>query len=504
MAFLRYRLSVAVLALAAHPGLGAAEPPAPGVLPAADLQADVALFRRAYETLHPGLYRYQSHAAIDADFRVLEQALSRDATLAAAFVAFSEFTAKIKCGHSYPNFFNQPDAVADSLFKNQDRLPFYFKWIDGRMIVTRDFSGDPDLRPGTEVTAINATPVTKVLERLLTVSRADGSNDAKRIANLEVTGSERFEAFDIYFPLLFPHPGPAITLQLIPYGADSQHPATVHVRALTYAERIAPIAAQEKARSGGNAPLWDSRFLPDGTAVLRMPTWDTYNSSWDWQASLSAFFDEIVGRSSPRLVIDLRGNEGGTDVGDAILAHLIRAPLRKPETVRLVRYRKVPPDLAPYVKTWDPSFKDWGARAVDLGNGFYSLSDPPSAAEGVIAPAAHPYTGEVFVLVDASNSSATFLFAQAVQQFKLGTLVGQPTGGNRRGINGGAFLFLHLPHSGIEIDIPLIGQYPVADQPDQGLIPDVRLSETVADIATGSDGELGALTAAWAAGRRLP
>ena len=45
------------------------------------------------------------------------------------------------------------------------------------------------------------------------------------------------------------------------------------------------------------------------------------------------------------------------------------------------------------------------------------------------------------VLVNAANSSATFQFAKLVKDNQLGTLVGQPTGGNQRGINGGAFFF---------------------------------------------------------------
>ncbi|MCS3810253.1 hypothetical protein FHY19_003321 [Xanthomonas arboricola] len=62
-------------------------------------------------------------------------------------------------------------------------------------------------------------------------------------------------------------------------------------------------------------------------------------------------------------------------------------------------------------------------------------------------------SGRVFVLTSADNSSATFEFARQLQRNGLATLVGQPTGGNLRGINGGAFFFLHLPNSHIEVDL---------------------------------------------------
>lgn len=82
-----------------------------------------------------------------------------------------------------------------------------------------------------------------------------------------------------------------------------------------------------------------------------------------------------------------------------------------------------------------------------------------------------------------------------MQQSKLGTLVGQSTGGNQRGINGGAFFFLRLPKSQIELDLPLIGSFPVSPQPDQGLTPDVVVTLTLQDIVEGKDPEMAAVYA---------
>ena len=66
------------------------------------------------------------------------------------------------------------------------------------------------------------------------------------------------------------------------------------------------------------------------------------------------------------------------------------------------------------------------------------------------------------MLIDAQNSSATFQFANFIQTNRPGRLIGQPTGGNRRGINGGAFFFLRLPASGLEADVPLMDVSPMA------------------------------------------
>lgn len=157
----------------------------------------------------------------------------------------------------------------------------------------------------------------------------------------------------------------------------------------------------------------------------------------------------------------------------------------------------VPNDLVPYLDTWDPSFRNWGKAAIEENGGFYRLrrdaDDDPGSS---IAPATPTFTGRLWVLVGAVNSSATFEFAQTVRQNGLGKLVGQKTGGNQRGINGGAFFFLRLPNSGIELDLPLIGQFPAEAKPDAGLEPDILVTPTPEDLAKGRDVEMAAVRAA--------
>ena len=169
---------------------------------------------------------------------------------------------------------------------------------------------------------------------------------------------------------------------------------------------------------------------------------------------------------------------------------------------RLVRYRKVPDDLAPYLTTWDPSFKNWGDQAVELPNPWPTAPPVPyflltkyddDASGDRLQPAAKHFCGKVYVLVDATNSSATFQFAQIIQQQKLGLLVGEPTGGSQRGINGGSLFFLGLPNSKIELDVPLIGTFPPEPMPDAGLTPDILIKRKQRDVEDARDAALDAV-----------
>jgi C-terminal processing protease CtpA/Prc len=480
-------------ALAAPPAGPLLAAPEPARLEVAALQADVDVLERAFRELHPGLERYLSPAGVDASFAALRRAYARPRTLADAYLALARFAATLRCGHTYPNFFNQSRTVQARLFEATPRLPFHFRWIDRRMVVTRDFTPDAALPRGTIVTRVDGVPAATILARLLPLARADGANDAKRIDQLNVTGDSRYEAFDVYFPLVHPLRGDAVTLIVQRPGAGGA--SRVAVRMLSYAERAASMVAG--ADSDPDAPRFEWRELDGGAAYLRMPSWAMYSGKWAWRPWLAAHLDALVARGAPALIVDLRGNEGGEDVGDELLRRLVATDLPVAAMKRLVRYRAVPDALRPVLDTWDPSFRDWGNDATELDRPwptapsahYFALAgdDPAVDARTVIRPLPPRFAGQVYVLVDAANSSATFQFAALVQREHLGILVGEPTGGNRRGLNGGAFFFLRLPHSGLEIDLPLIGTFPREPEPDAGLVPDLYVPITAADVSAGRD-----------------
>ncbi|BCT93465.1 hypothetical protein LYSHEL_24890 [Lysobacter helvus] len=509
------RLLVASLLLALSAPMAAQSPPAAqdevGIAPQmtferSSLQADVDIVERTYTALHPGLYRYNTPAQMRAHFADLRKALDGSRTLAQAYLAFSEFAATVQCGHTWANFSNQSKDVQRGLFeRGRVRVPAEFLWRDGRMLVTRDLTGKGVLPPGTVISAIDGIDTKDVLARLMRIARADGGNDAKRRDQLQVQGLEKWEPFDVYLPLYFPQLGERMTLRTTtPAGASKD----VVVQGLDYAQRLAARHVEaDDPHAGWRLDTSDPRI-----AVMKMPTWALYDTKWDWKGWIEDAFVQLDKSPRAALVVDLRGNEGGLDAGDALLPHLVDAPMKLSEPVRLVRYRKVAKPLLPYLETWDPSFKDWGddaqpyAKEID-GQRYFTLRDddaPPIAPgteviERTLAPKAPRYRGRVFVLIDASNSSATFQFAERVRAAKLATLVGEPTGGNQRGINGGAFFFLQLTNTGLEVDVPLIARFPMRDgkaPPDAGLTPDIAASPKPGDIAAGTDVAMAAVRAA--------
>ncbi len=477
------------------------------IVTSANLLADVDVLRQVYETAHPGIYRYNTKAELAGHFASLRAEFARDRPLAEAYLAFSQFLAKVKCGHTYANFFNQPKEVVQALFAGKNRVPFSFRWIGSRMIVTLDLSPESRLKPGTEVLAIDGIKASDILAKLMTIARADGSNDAKRVAYLEVLGTGKYEAFDIFLPLFFPTIGEK--MELLVREPASEAPVTIMVAAQDMDQRKALARRNKEPQRGESEPLWRFEQLDERTAYLRMPSWALYNSKWDWRTFLERGFDDLIERRIPALIVDLRANEGGQDVGNTLIARIATENVRYDRYQRYTRYRTwpLPGSFDAYLDTWDWSFKDWGQAAREDRDGFFRMTRFDDDERGdVISPRGRRYEGRVVVLIGATNSSATFQFAQVVKENHLATLVGQTTGGNQRGINGSAFFFVTLPNSRIEVDLPLVGNFvgearptgaeiPFRQIPDKGIDPDVPVLPSIDDIARGVDPELRAARA---------
>ena len=470
------------LLLGAAAAAAAGAPRARADAGSAALGADMDLLQDVYQTLHPGLYRYQTPAGFNRRCADLKAALQAPLSLEAQYLELSRLLATVRCGHTYANFFNQSRAVAERIVAPANKLPFLFVWLDRRMVVSANPLGAGDLAPGDEILSINGVAAADILARLIPCVRADGANDDKRRALLEVTGTDRIETFDVFYPLVFPGVGGTfrLTVRRIANGATGRCDVSA----------IDQPARERMARPGrdlSGPEAWRLEWPAPRTAVLTLPSWATYNVKWDWRGRLDEIFEALQRRGATGLVIDLRDNEGGEDCGDEILARLIDAPLpRLAGAERLVRYRSIPPRLTPCLDTWDRSFDHLGEGADDLGDGFFRLRSEGDAWARIV-PKGPRFRGRVIVLAGPQNSSATFQFIDLARRAGLARIYGRAIGGNQRGINGGSFYFVRLPHSGLEADLPLVGVFPPGDRPDSGLAPDVWVAPQPQDLVRGWD-----------------
>ena len=448
------------------------------------LQADFAVLRKSYETLHPGLYKYADKATIDGYFAECQQALNHDQSLTAAYLAIMKLTARFKCGHSYPNFYNQEGDVK-ALFEQKNCLPFWFRLVDNRMLVTK--SADAAVPVGVEIQAIDGVSVGKIIQAMLPLVRADGSNDGKRRDLLQI-GGQKYDYFDVLLPMLFPSGKPTFTLKMNDLLTKRSSVATVN--SMVHTSRNDQIMRNYPSTNDSTATF---NWRDSATAVL------TINSlaSWDNSFKFGTFYDasvtEFTRKKGENLVIDIRNCEGG-DLWNAkqLMWHFITKPIVINEQQDCWAYVSIDSSLSQYIDNrWA---YQWRYRNisdfVQLPSGQYRGKKDGNGQR--LNPSDNHLTGRVFLLTSATNSSAAWQFAAAMKEHNLATLVGQETGGNQKGITAGALFFMLLPNTQIEVDVPLIGMdyAEAAKRPDAGITPDVYVKPNVMDIVSGLDTEM--------------
>lgn len=461
------------------------------ILSAAEIEADLSLLYEAFSRFHPGLYRYQDSVQFNTRFEALKKACLAEPSLKAVYVSLSRFTAQIRCGHTYCNFWNQPDSIANALFRGKDKLPLTFRIVEGKMVVYQNVSEVDELQRGDEILSINGLATKAILDTLMRYVKADGSNDAKRLNDLQLLGGGKYEFFDVFFPMLYPPVGGTYTLSLRRYGMQETY--TRDVKTLTRAERLERLNAKYGKQATNFEDLWQFELLDEKTAYLRLGTFVTWHTDMDWQAFLKGSFAQLNEKEVPHLIVDLRGNEGGDGaVQEALMQYLGQRDAWPTDYQQYIRYKTVSDELRPHLNTWNKGMYDISRKVSPSDRaGFYQMKG--GGKRKVKKANKQAFKGKVWLLVDASNSSATFFLSQYFQINGLATLVGQTTGGNLRGINGGQQFFLALPNSGIGVDIPLIGYYTRSEQPDAGLSPDIEVPFTVEDLVEGVDTELQAV-----------
>jgi hypothetical protein len=470
--------------LASAPAL-AAEMPNP-ILSPAQASSDVALMRRAMETIHPGLYRYVPKAEVDAAFARLEAQTKQPISTLALHREIARMIASIHCDHSKPEL---PDAIEKWRQTNASHLPLRFKLIEGRMIVV---SGA--LPKGAEITAINGRPVPQILSAVAPLVAYDGDTDqaitAKIADDSDLSGSD----LDEYWPGLFGAPGQwDIAWKMPGEGADQR--AT-----------LAPISFADWTQLATPDAPFRSEFYSGITwrmagkvARLRIDSFVNYRNPVAATPFLGGFFKAMKDAGTEHLILDLRNNGGGSeDVSIALARHLFGAPFTwsKPLRYKAIRVG----DLQRHVSSWGDAaalFNPPESAFTRTADGWYdripsgtdAANDDDSTIEHQPVPAAQRFNGRLTVLTGLRNGSGATRTIAWLKQRRGATLVGEEGGGSAEGPTAGNIFLLTLPESGIKVRVPNAWNRTNIKTftPGRGVAVDVLVVPTLADFEAGRD-----------------
>lgn len=456
-------------------------------IPSDLLLQDYKLVETLVLNLHPGTYRYNSKAEIQAALDQLKKEFSKPQTHQKAYLAVSRMMATLKCDHTKAGFNNQTPIINSIIHYQPDKLPFTFKWFGNEMVVKQNASQQSELKRGTEIITINGTPVGVIKEEMLAYVGADGATDKNREYKIEVNGYDfRYNAFDIFFPLMYPFENNQVTLEIAQPGASEIEKITVST--LTREDRAAILASRYPEFPETRDDMWSYELLPGNIAKLTLNSFGLMGwkaMTLDYKAFLANAFEDIRQQGINELIIDIRENNGGNDELAIELYSYLAKEMPVYDREGRTRYKTFPESLKPHIRTWgdNPWYYELKPKEAMTSEGYYVFAEEAKRKKSK----KQIYTGNTYLLTSPANASLAFYSALRFKTQKLGKIIGEETGGNLNDINGGQIIFLTLPNSQIEIDSPVMGGFTRAPQPNSGVVPDLLVSVKKKDLQQNRD-----------------
>lgn len=461
---------------------------------------DIRLLEKTLKTLHPSIYRYRSKEQVNEAFvELINQTnpLSKEA----AYLKLTKFASDFKCSHTHTNPWNQNQKIKDITSEKADKLPFAWRFFAEKRSSPNKHQGlrfyvdysaaiNETLVKGTEILAINGIPISVLMDKLRSYVPADGINPVKIDYQLSWRQGQKYQWFDILLPLLAPPK--LISDNQWQYSLtvlNASKNAEIQVMGLSAREREQRLAEKYQFAPKTDEERWKAKLIEDAhdkhvMAYLKLETFATWKMSLDWKAWLEKQFQAFAIANADKLILDIRGNEGGMyEVAEYLYPYLIKKSVTINNFQQKVRYKVVPEELRPYLQTWNPDIYNISAQVgKKLGNFWLLNTDEVKTFE----PNGKNNFKQVLVLTDGANSSATFIMSRALKQSGQATLVGETLGGNAKGQTGGQMFFLKLPNTEISIDVPLI-QFFDKNATNSVLTPDVLVSNSFEDWMNSHD-----------------
>ncbi|MCB2205760.1 hypothetical protein KQI65_13525 [bacterium] len=333
-----------------------------------ELLEDFDRLQRRLLDSHCKLYAHITKDSLDALFTDMRARIDRPMSPREFFPIVEAVTGSLGCGHTSPWMSEAYwTYAADALF------PLQFRLLDGKAVVTGYHGERRSVARGSVIESINGRPIQDIIDALTANYAADAFNPGFRLEQVQrrfpMLYARRY-GFSSHFNVFCKLPGRNTAVRLSVPAADYQE-----VYADVFPERKPGLSVEEE----------------EGLATIRIPTFGYYDRVEYFRSFMDSCFAVLQQKQVSRLILDLRGNDGGDPFCAAcVLRHLTTAPLK------------------------------YFASADDR---YAQLAQPLPRAE-------HVFTGKLFVLIDACCFSTSAHFAALVKYHELGTIIGAEGGGN--------------------------------------------------------------------------
>jgi hypothetical protein len=464
------------------------------VLTPTEMQTDFKYLRRLLEETHPGLYRYTSKMQMQAKMDSIYQLIQQHMGFYDFYRTIEGFIADIRCAHTHSLPFKNWVSYYSNRMKT---LPFFFFPIQNRSYVLFNGTYDQRIQPGFELISINGKSMESIRKDIYRYHWDDGFIESSKSVALQG------QLFGLFYYTCIDRPD-TFQLAFRDLQGDTVHLTTPAQTFVNHQKAYIknPVNKQMLKWYNTKRPKkpWRLSFIKDlSTAYLRFDSFSGEGAKTGEEARerFRRFMDvsmaKIQQKKTHYLIVDVRSNYGGWDTqGVELFTYLMKSD----SAVRYYQRLHSITDSSEF-------FKYSGLSSDDLKNikkelqsekdGTFTLKENENPDLQLQSPKPNRFRGKVYILIDGRSFSTTTEFTAVTHSNKVGTFVGEETGGAYEGGNGSSFIHLELPNSKIQVGTPLVYYQNAVHQPKQkgrGTLPDYTVPITLESLLQHKDVQL--------------
>jgi len=434
-----------------------------------EIAEDIDYFIRSVEEVSPFPYMMADSVSIHALALDLKKKGDRKGN--ALYLDFMRLSAAYNVGHIYTF---PPESMLDEAILDGERFfPLFIKKNRGKWEVLGIIdSALSEKNIGNEVASINGLGMSQIMEKILPLVPNDGSRD-------ERVGS---------------------SLPFLLWAINISHPFTVGIvnketagLDTFFLQGTNDLAKYRTQTSKGTQKELDDfitfEILDKRIGYINAKSFLFVQDNGVTKAftrKLDPYFAELKEKGVTDLIIDLRTNSGGSSYpAEAILQRIAHKPYQQTggSTMRVsAQFREFVDDLPWSFRliVKNGMLKDYYKHPI--GTNLEKVSEPTLPKK-----VKHRFSGQVYALIGSGTHSAAMMMANAIEDFDLGLVVGEPTVSIPRELSNA--LPMKTPNAQIAFTVPasLFTRANGAPNNYEPVRPDIVVETTEEDMKNNRD-----------------
>jgi len=446
------------------------------------LEKDYTIFENVLKESHPGLYWYTPKDSMNNYFDWGKDRIKDSLTEPEFKQLLSYVLAKLDCGHTTirpsRKFSNYLDTI-----RNEKFFPLSLKlWDDTTVIAANLNRNDTILKRGTVIKAIDHKTIKEITDTLFKFISSDGYNETHKFQTLSNRGGFGSLYTSVYGPrnryeIDYLDSAGITHSTVVPIYDPSKD--TTNRRAIR--RFIRPTRKERK-----NMNLQSVRSLRiDTTNQVAFLDVNSFGRGYRLTRFFSKSFKTIHKNHIPYLVIDMRGNGGGSVTNSTLLSkYLANQKFKVCDTLYAInRHSHYHSYIDKYffnrlfILAFTRKKKDGHFHFGYFERHYFKPKNN------------NHFDGKSYILIGGNSFSATTLFTNSVIKQDNVFVVGEETGGGSYGNTAWLIPDVKLPETKLIFRLPLFRLVMDKDQPKtgHGILPEIEVKPTVDAIRRNAD-----------------